>query len=152
MNQSLKRMALWSLIICSFMWITCVIFLPENNNIDIDNNKIVVEIGDSVLTEIFIEKRVIDLGDVPVDSMVYADYEINNIGDNTLVIYKVNPDCSCTDYQIDSKSAERDGRINLQLKVDTHHKIGNNVINVLLHANTQAQYHMLKLKFNVIYD
>lgn len=151
MSQSAKKAILWGVIICSLMWIICLIVLPDVN-LHNNHNKPVAEIRDSVFTEICIDHKVIDLGDVPADSVIYADYGISNIGDNVLVIHKVNPDCSCTDYTIDRMNAKPNEKIKLQLKVDTHHKIGDNIINVMIRANTFAQFHMLKLKFNVLFD
>ena len=48
--------------------------------------------------------------------------------------------------------AEPGGRIHLRLQVDTHHKIGENVLNTVIWANTSASLHILKLKFNVLSD
>lgn len=42
--------------------------------------------------------------------------------------------------------------VHLRLQVDTHHKIGENVLNTVIWANTPASLHILKLKFNVLSD
>mgnify|MGYP000003461499 FL=1 len=153
MKRSVQKFFLWCVIVGALSWTVYLLSVPARSSRAYEiREDWIVEYHDSVFTEMQVDRRIVDLGDVPPDSMIYADYVIRNTGENPLSIHKVDPDCSCTDFTIDRTEAEPGGRIHLRLQVDTHHKIGENVLNTVIWANTPASLHILKLKFNVLSD
>ena len=76
-------------------------------------------------------------------------YEIINTGSDTLFLFDINPDCTCTDYQISAMSAAPADTIALNLIIDTRNKIRDNLIHVVLETNTEEKMYMIRLPFFV---
>lgn len=76
-------------------------------------------------------------------------YEIINTGSDTLFLFDINPDCTCTDYQISAMSAAPADTIALNLIIDTRNKIRDNLIHVVLETNTEEKMYMIRLPFYV---
>lgn len=76
-------------------------------------------------------------------------YDIINTGSDTLFLFDINPDCTCTDYQISAMSAGPADTIALNLIVDTRNKIMDNLIHVVLETNTSERMYMIRLPFYV---
>ncbi len=76
-------------------------------------------------------------------------YEIVNTGLDSLFLFSINPDCGCTDYNINAKAAGCSDTLSLDMIVDTKGKIGENLIHVVIEANTPEKMYMIKLPFLV---
>lgn len=76
-------------------------------------------------------------------------YKIVNTGKDSLFLYSINPDCGCTDYKISAKSAGSSDTLSLDVIVDTEGKIGDNLIHIVLEANTSEKMYMVRLPFFV---
>lgn len=63
----------------------------------------------------------------------------------------MNPDCICTDYSLSSKFATPGDSISLELVVDLEHKYGENLVHVVIEANTEKRMEMIRLPFYVEY-
>lgn len=84
------------------------------------------------------------------DTLV-VEYLLVNVGDDTLFIHNVSPDCLCTDYSISSDTAAPSDSIRLKLVVDLNDKIGRNIIRVVIESNTEKRMDIIKLPFYVEY-
>ncbi len=76
-------------------------------------------------------------------------YKIVNTGVDSLFISNINPDCGCTDYKISSKSSGTSDTLSLNVLVDTKGKFGDNLIHIVLEANTPEKMYMVRLPFYV---
>lgn len=85
------------------------------------------------------------------DTLV-AEYLLVNVGDDTLFIHNISPDCLCTDYSISSDTAAPSDSIRLKLVVDLNNKFGRNIIHVVIESNTEKRMDIIKLPFYVEYS
>ena len=100
MKRSVQKFFLWCVIVGALSWTVYLLSVPARSSRAYEiREDWIVEYHDSVFTEMQVDRRIVDLGDVPPDSMIYADYVIRNTGENPLSIHKVDPDCSCTDLR-----------------------------------------------------
>ena len=56
------------------------------------------------LAKLAFSRKIVDLGEVPEDTILVAKYMLYNTSENLLEIEYVNPDCSCTDYKLSKHS------------------------------------------------
>jgi hypothetical protein len=103
------------------------------------------------LTTIKFEKKVIDLGNFfEGDSILVANYIFKNTGKNPLLIEYVNPECTCTGYTFtkDTIFENKEGFINLTYNIKK--RIGKQKLYAIVKTNTNAKFHKLILKLNVL--
>jgi len=91
-----------------------------------------------------------DLGEVRKGELIRVSFSIKNVGQETLVITGIHPDCSCTDYQLSRREIPAGGMSELTLEIDTEHKDGPQRIQVVIDSNTEEGFHILKIAFDVI--
>lgn len=101
-------------------------------------------------TSLQIDKTVIDFGTVKEDSVLIASYIVKNTGDSLLVIENINPDCTCTSYQLSKNKIMPKDTCLILLFLDTKGKKGSEIIYATLKANTQVEQYLLTLKARVI--
>lgn len=89
--------------------------------------------------------------DLSQDDTLNAEYSLINTGEDTLFILNVNPDCICTDYSLSSEFASPGDSISLELMVDLENKYGENLVHVVIEANTEKRMEMIRLPFYVEY-
>ena len=147
MKTGIIKVCLVILIILSFAWIIIMVYANVNLHNDHEQND--PDYSIVPLTDLTIEKPIINLGDVPKDTVIHADFVIRNIGTNNLYITGIDPDCICTDYKISKEIVTPGEQTVIELLVDTRNKFGNNTINVVFKANTERDLYILKLNFNV---
>ena len=100
-------------------------------------------------SELKFNKKFIDFGEVSSDTVLTATYVVYNTSQNPLIIKYVNPDCSCTSYSVTKyRIAHGDSAI-IEMKVDTHHKSGENKVYAVVCANTETRFYKLTMKMNV---
>lgn len=102
------------------------------------------------LTDLDFDSKIVDFSDVPSDTILNAVFVIKNTGDKPLIIYNVNPDCSCTGYSLSKYNIAVADTASLTLMVDTKNKHGQNVLNTTIKANTDKGLYNLRVKANVI--
>ncbi len=76
-------------------------------------------------------------------------YEVVNTGLDSLFLLTINPDCICTDYKVSTSVAAPAETLTIDVIVDTKDKIGDNLIHIVLEANTPEKMYMIKLPFFV---
>lgn len=111
-------------------------------------NEIIREEGElypDPLTEVEFDEKLHDFGILPKDTVVFKTYTLKNIGENPLVIYLINPDCNCTDYELSKKIAIPGDSIQIKLQVDTKGKEKKFMVNTVVRVNTQLQMYRLRL-------
>ena len=78
------------------------------------------------LTEVRIKNKVVKLNAVRTGEKVTARYVLYNTGNNPLFIEYVNPDCSCTGYEVSDSITFPGDSLQIMLKFDTTGKAGIN--------------------------
>ncbi|MFC2187371.1 DUF1573 domain-containing protein [Fulvivirgaceae bacterium LMO-SS25] len=98
------------------------------------------------LTTLKLVNSVVDFGNIPEDTTVFASYDIINTGENDLIISLVETDCTCTGYTLSDKTLMPGDTTILSLEFDSKGKLGQNTIYAILHANTKDKLHKVVLK------
>ena len=90
-------------------------------------------------------RKKINLGKVKSDTILSFSYHLINVGQNSLHIISVTPDCNCTGYSLSKSVADVGDSINLKLNVDMKNKHkGKFMLNTVVELNTrQRLYHIL---------
>lgn len=106
--------------------------------------------GDTTpLATLRFDTRTIDFGNVPSDTLLATRFVLRNTGDYPLVVYYVNPDCSCTGYTLSKPVARPGDTLSIALRLSTRHKIGRQKLYTVVRANTAEQMYRLLLKADV---
>lgn len=74
--------------------------------------------------ELLFQNKNIDFGRVSNDTVLYAKFVMKNISKHNVVINYVNPDCSCTAFQVSKKDILPQDTASIVLTVDTRNKYG----------------------------
>lgn len=85
------------------------------------------------------------------DDTLVVEYLLLNVGEDTLFIQNINPDCLCTDFSISSDTAAPSDSICLKLVIDLSNKFGRNLVHVVIESNTEKRMDIIKLPFYVEY-
>lgn len=84
------------------------------------------------------------------DTVISRDYVIRNLGNDTLNVLFVSPDCNCTGYKLSSPAVLPGDSIILSMDIDMHHKrIGKFMINTILALNTEKRLYRIKIEGEV---
>ncbi|MCH5305750.1 MAG: DUF1573 domain-containing protein [Rikenella sp.] len=90
-----------------------------------------------------------DFGHVSADTSLVATFVARNTGTEDLVVYYVNPDCSCTEYHLSKPIAHPGDTLTITLRFSTRHKIGEQKLYTIVRTNTEEQMDRLLLKADV---
>lgn len=107
--------------------------------------------NDSIpMSEIKILNPTIDFGTVYRDTILTARYSIANTGINPLIIYYINPDCSCTSIEYNRKPIMPQDTSTVILTLNTKDKIGSQTLHSVLKVNTEISLYKLTMKVDVM--
>jgi len=98
------------------------------------------------LTSMSFDRKYVNFGSVPQDTILKARYNFYNTGKEILYIKYINPDCTCTSYVLSKDSIVPRDSAFIELLFDTKHKFGKNKIYTIVCTNTNAR--LYKLTFN----
>ena len=101
------------------------------------------------ITEAHIHDPIRIHNDVRRGTILYEQYVIENKGTDTLCIYEVTPDCTCTSYSLSTDKIAPSSFGVLTLFVDTHNRYGSNSLTTVMAMNTHEEYHFIKCNYNV---
>ncbi len=133
-----------------FIFLTlCVILLfscSETEHVD----KSVETIDEKVHSKLIFEKTKIEIKNVKRGEVIEGIYTFKNTGENVLTIEYVNPDCTCTSYEVSSNKVLPGQEGWVKLVLDTKDKLPETRINATVRTNTDQRFHRLVLKASII--
>lgn len=91
----------------------------------------------------------VSFGKVPDDTILKAKFLLYNTGEAPLKIINVNPECSCTDYQLSKSEIIVGDSALLTICVNTQNKYGKQEIRTVLKANTPESMYLLTVLADV---
>lgn len=100
-------------------------------------------------TNIKLNSKYKNFGKVAPDTLLTARFEFKNTGSNPLFIYRVNPDCSCTDFYLSNDSIVPGDSAYIELVLNTEGKFGHQKIYAVVEANTDAKLYKLTLEADI---
>ena len=95
-------------------------------------------------------KRIINYGNVYRGDTITHNYTIKCNSDVPLIIKEIQRSCNCTKATISKDTIAFGDSAILAVNIDTKEKIGYNLINVILQANTPQREHVVVVAMNVI--
>lgn len=147
-NKVIKCL-LASVTVLAVLWIAILLcMVNKSSSISLMKNTQALPYEQKALTSMMISDTVTNIRITQGDTLKVG-YEIINTGSDTLFLFDINPDCTCTDYQISAMSAAPADTIALNLIIDTRNKIRDNLIHVVLETNTEEKMYMIRLPFFV---
>ena len=98
----------------------------------------------------FIDKRVVEYGDIQSGEKaeVYVSYK--NTGDQNLLIQDVGRSCNCTEVECDRNTLLPGETGKVKIIIDTKGKLGPEVIIVKLYLNTKRRHVIIRINLNVV--
>ena len=98
----------------------------------------------------FIDKRIIDYGDVKEGDDVMIDVRFNIIGEEDLVIYETSKTSNCTDTKLSSRIIQPGEEGFASIKISSKGKYGPQTIVVTLKTNGENDYYIIRINLNVL--
>lgn len=98
----------------------------------------------------FIDKRIINIGDVEEGTLVHRKIKIKNDGNTPLILMKPIKSCNCTAVRFSREVINPSDTGVIEVEINTENKQGTNVVTVIIVANTEQQEHVLRISMNVI--
>ena len=115
-NKVIKCL-LASVTVLAVLWIAILLcMVNKSSTISLMKNTQALPYEQKALTSMIISDTVTNIRIAQGDTLKVG-YEIINTGSDTLFLFDINPDCTCTDYQISSMSAAPADTITLNLIV-----------------------------------
>ena len=151
MKQKIITIFCLSIIFFSILYAAKSFFSQQKSSQNPDENDLNIESYSDPLTEAFFDNKMIDIGDVYQNTIVFQDFVLKNTGEYPLIIYYVSPDCNCTDYFLSTQVAIPGDSIVITLEVNMKNKDkGMFMLNTVLRANTSDQMYRLRLQGNLL--
>lgn len=106
--------------------------------------------NDSIKSKIGFSKKVIDLGTLSNDTNVTAVFYIKNIGEPVLIIYNVEPECSCNGFSLENDTILSGDSTKLLVNFNTKGK-GTGFIKKIINirSNSIKEYNALFFKCKI---
>lgn len=98
----------------------------------------------------FVDKRIINIGEVDEGTLVNKKIRIKNDGDTPLILVKTIKSCNCTAARFSREVLNPNDIGIVEVEINTENKQGTNAITVIIVANTEQQEHVLRISMNVI--
>lgn len=98
----------------------------------------------------FIDKRIINVGEVETGTLVNKKIRIKNDGDTPLIIKNSIKSCNCTAARFSREVLNPGETGTVEVEISTENKQGTNVVTVTLVANTEQQEHVIRISMNVV--
>jgi len=102
------------------------------------------------LTQITFQEQEHDFGEVLSDTVLRVKYNFKNIGDDTLFILHILPDCNCTDYSISDDTLLVGENGYIELTMNTNGKSGETNSQTRIEVNTKDRFYHLFMTANIL--
>jgi hypothetical protein len=97
----------------------------------------------------FLGKRVIEYGTIKEGKKLNISVPFENIGDETLAIYKIEKTCNCTNVSLKKKLYQKNERGKVLISINTSGKEGTQTIVVQLLTNGKRDRYIIRVDFTV---
>ncbi|QHI38412.1 hypothetical protein IMCC3317_38050 [Kordia antarctica] len=94
-------------------------------------------------------KKVFDFKTISEGEILKADFKFNNPSKDTLRIEYVNPECTCTTYELSSYTIPPNEDGFITLTYDSDNRVGKNTSYTIVKANTKTKFYKLTLRVTV---
>lgn len=101
-------------------------------------------------TDIIFENKIVKIDSVKQGTLVKAEYNFKNIGENNLYVEYINPDCICTGYSLSDSIIAPNNWGTIQLNFGTKKDLGVKKLIAVMKTNTDCKFYKLILKVNIL--
>ena len=98
----------------------------------------------------FIDKRIIDFGDISSGDTLRCSVRFKNLGDSVMEIKELIKDCNCTSVEVDKNNFKKGEIGTAKVVVDTKGKKGLNVVVAQIITKDSPRPNIIKITFNVL--
>ena len=125
------------IIVVSFLWTIFMIKISNSVNFDADHldSEYAMDNKHSLTTMTILDT--VKNARVCQGDTLSVCYKIVNTGSDSLFLYRINPDCTCSDYSISSRSVSSGDTISLLLQVATDNKFDNNYATLIYYNDVK---------------
>jgi hypothetical protein len=99
---------------------------------------------------IHFSKKLLDLGNVDKDTLIEGRFVLKNFGKQDVKINYVNPDCTCTSYDISKDYIPVNDSIFLTLRFDTSGYTGDQTLTAVISTDSEIKFYKVQMKFTII--
>lgn len=139
--------------IIALFFTICLVYLSCIDNTTTQKEK-AAPLGSGIvpnaLTEVEFTTKRHDFGVLTSDTLVEVVFPFKNIGENDLIVDYVDPDCTCTGYELSADTILPGDSATIKIKFNTKHKYGEQKIYVVVSLNTEIELYKLMFIANVI--
>lgn len=91
------------------------------------------------------------LGSFSNDTTIWRSYIFKNVGDDSLHVLFVNPDCNCTSYHLSDTKVGKGDSIRLNIEIDMRKKqIGRFMLNTVVGLNTKHKLYNICVEGEIV--
>lgn len=135
------------ILIASLIYYSCVEKNSINNQKTNHNAAVKKEIA---LADVKFATKRHDFGELSRDTVVEVLFPFKNISDNNLIVDYVDPDCTCTGYELSKDTIPPGDSATIKITFNTEHKYGQQKIYVITQMNTEIELYKLMFIANVV--
>lgn len=127
-----------------------VLIILNCSNYDSNQNKNAQKSESSTFTRVEFKPNSYDLGILSKDTIATALFYIKNIGEETLIIKDVRPECNCAGYNLENSSVSPADSARLIINFNTKNKgIGLHRMVISIRSNTKKEYNTIFVKCKI---
>lgn len=102
------------------------------------------------MTEVSCDFSKLNVGEVKSDTTLQFDYLLKNIGEDSLRVLFVSPDCNCTGYKLSHRCVGEGDSIALALYVDMKKHKGAFMLNTVVGLNTKQRLYRITIEGEIM--
>ncbi|PZV83602.1 uncharacterized protein DUF1573 [Algoriphagus aquaeductus] len=90
------------------------------------------------------------MGNIDKDTLIEGRFVLKNFGKQDVKINYVNPDCTCTNYDISKDYIPVNDSIILTLRFDTSGYTGDQNLTAVISTDSEIKFYKVQMKFTII--
>ncbi|MFN3758923.1 MAG: DUF1573 domain-containing protein [Algoriphagus aquaeductus] len=94
--------------------------------------------------------KLLELGNIDKDTLIEGRFVLKNFGKQDVKINYVNPDCTCTNYDISKDYIPVNDSIILTLRFDTSGYTGDQNLTAVISTDSEIKFYKVQMKFTII--
>ncbi|ALO15359.1 hypothetical protein L21SP5_01717 [Salinivirga cyanobacteriivorans] len=132
-----------------FLFILIITIISACQHFNKDKQKLTKVEKKKIFSQVYFKNKYQDFGVLPQDTTVSAEFYFKNTGKNKLIVDYVNPDCTCTGYEVSKDTIAVGDSAFIRLDFNTKHKYGKQKIYTIVSMNTQEELYKLMFTADV---
>ncbi len=98
----------------------------------------------------FIDKRIVNYGNIKSDDKVHLTVQFENSGDTPLYVFNVTTTCNCTKAQTDKKMYKPKEKGTVMIDIDAEGKYGQQTAVIRITTNSERPQSIVRVDYKVV--